>query len=153
MKLNHQNTYICFVGHLLSYDTFFLSGLSLQAFLLPEAPTTSSMHLAILAQVRMAMLVVHHDMLFNLSDNLTPYINNEFKGSRAAENFSCLLAKTVSIVNCVGDQFQLDLMADLKKLPFSLMLDGSKDTGVLKMFPVTARIFDTVKPPNRGHLK
>ena len=44
-------------------------------------------------------------------------------------------------------------MADLKKLPFSLMLDGSKDTGVLKMFPVTARIFDTVKPPNRGHFK
>ena len=29
---------------------------------------------------------------------------------------------------------QLDLIADLKRLPFSLMLDGSNDTRVLKCF-------------------
>ena len=81
-------------------------------------------------------------MIFPLSDHLTPYINNEFTGNRAAENFSCGRTKTAAIVNCVGDQFQLDLIADLKKLTFSLMLDGSNDTGVLKMFPVTVRMFD-----------
>ena len=100
------------------------------------------MYCTILAEVRMAMLVVHHNTFFNLSDHLTPYINNEFKGSRAAENFSCGRTKTAAIVNCVGDQFQLDLIADLKKLPFSLMLDESNDTDVLKMFSVTVRIFD-----------
>ena len=100
------------------------------------------MHPAILAGVRMTMLVVHHKTFFNLSDHLSPYVNNEFKGSRAAENFSCGRTKTAAIVSCVGDQFQLDQIADLKKLPFSLMLDGSNDTGVLKMFPVTVRIFD-----------
>ena len=52
------------------------------------------MHPAILAQVRIAMSVVHHDTFFNLSDHLTPYINNVFKGSRAAENFSCGRTKT-----------------------------------------------------------
>ena len=41
-----------FVGHLLSYKTFFLPDSSLQAFLRPETPTTSSMHPAILAEVR-----------------------------------------------------------------------------------------------------
>ena len=97
---------------------------------------------AILVEVRMAMLVIHHNTFFNLSDHLTPYINNEFKGSRAAENFSCRRTKTSTIVNCVGDQFQLDLIFDLKKLPFSLMLDGSNDTGVVKIFPVAVRIFD-----------
>ena len=92
-----------FVGHLLSYDFFFLSGSSLQAFLLPETPTTSSMHPGILAPVRIAMLAIHHYVFFNLSDHLTPYINNELKGSRAAENFSCLRTKTAEIVKCVGD--------------------------------------------------
>ena len=90
----------------------------------------------------MAMLVVHHNTFFNLSDHLTPYINNEMKGSGAAEHFLCGRTKTSAIVNCVGDQFQLDVMADLKNLSFILMLDGSNDTWALKMFPVTVRIFD-----------
>ena len=100
------------------------------------------MYPAILAEVRMAMLVVPHNTFFNLSDYLTRYINNEFKGSRAAKIFSFDRTKTAAIFNCVGDQFQLDLIDDLKKLPFSLMLDGSNEAGVLKMFPVEVRIFD-----------
>ena len=69
-----------FVGHLLSYNTYFLSGSFLQAFLCPEKPTTSSMHPVILAEVMaMAMLFVHHITFFNLSDHITLYINNEFK--------------------------------------------------------------------------
>ena len=90
----------------------------------------------------MAMLAVHHDTFFNVSDHLTPYINKEFKASRAAENFSFRRTKTASIVTCVGDQFHFGLIVDLENLPFNLMLDGSNDTGVLKMFPVTVRIFD-----------
>ena len=105
-----------FVGYLLSNDTFFLSGSFLQAFICPETPTTSSMHPAFLVEVRMAMLVVHHNPFFNLSDYLTLYIKNEFKGSHAAENFSCGRTKTAAIVICVGDQFQLDLIADLKEV-------------------------------------
>ena len=100
------------------------------------------MHPVTFAEVRIAMLVVHHNTFFNLSDHLSLYVNNEFKGSCAAEKIFCGRAKTVAIVNCVGDQFQLDLITDLKKLLFSLMLDGSNDSGVLKMFPVPVRIFD-----------
>ena len=100
------------------------------------------MHPAILAEVRMTMLVIHYNTFFNLSDHLTQYINNKFKGSCTAENLSCGRTKTAAIVNCVGDLFQLDLMADFKKLPFSLMLDGKNDTGVLEMFPVTVCILD-----------
>ena len=95
---------------------------------------TSLMHPAILVKVRIAMLVIHH-MFFNLSNHLILYINNEFKGSCAAENFSCGHTKTAAIASCVGDQFQLDLITDLKKLPFSLVLDESK-------FPLTVCIFD-----------
>ena len=105
------------------------------------------MHPAFLAEARMSMLVIHHNTFFNLSDHLTPYINNEFKGSRAAENFSCGRTKTAAIVNCVGDKFELDLIADLKKLTFSLMLHGNNDNGLLKMFPVTVRISDINHQP------
>ena len=97
-------------------STFFLSASFLQAFLRPETPATSLMHPTILAEVRMTTFVVHHNRFFNLSDHLTLYINNEFKSSRAAENFSCGRTKTAAVVNYVRVQFQLDLITDLKKV-------------------------------------
>ena len=30
----------------------------------------------------------------------------------------------------------------MKKFPFSFMIDGSNDTGIAKMHPVTVRIYD-----------
>ena len=50
----------------------------------------------------MAMLVVHHSTFFNLSDHLTPYINNKFKGSCAAENFSCGHTKRAAIITVLA---------------------------------------------------
>ena len=89
----------------------------------------------------MALLIVHHHTFFWLSDHLTPYIQSEFKGSKAAENFSCRRTKTATIVNCLGSHYQKELISDLRSTPFSVMLDGSNDTGLAKMFPVTVRVF------------
>ena len=88
----------------------------------------------------MALLIVHHNNFFRLSD--TPYIQVELKGSKAAENFSCRRTKTAAIVNCLGSHYQKELISDLRSTPFSIMLDGSSDTGLAKMFPVTVRVFD-----------
>ena len=30
----------------------------------------------------------------------------------------------------------------MKKFPFSFMIDGSNDTGIAKMYPITVRIYD-----------
>ena len=54
------------------------------------------------AEVKMDILLVHHNTFFNLSDHLTRYITREFKGSSAAENFACGRTKAAAIVNCVG---------------------------------------------------
>ena len=89
----------------------------------------------------MALLIVHHHTFFWLSDHLTPYIQSEFKGSKAAENFSCRRTKTATIINCLGSHYQKELISDLRSTPFSVMLDGSNDTGLAKMFPVTVRVF------------
>ena len=95
-----------------------------------------------MAEVKMALLIVHHNTFFRLSDDLTPYIQLEFKGPKAAENFSCRRTKTAAIVNCLGSHYQKELISDLRSTPFSIMLDGSNDTGLAKMFPVTVRVFD-----------
>ena len=92
MKLNHQNTYIYLSIILAMTISFFQVHFYKHFFVQLETTTIFLMHPVILVEVRMAMLVVHHDKF------LTPYINNKFKGSHAAENFSCGCTKTVAIV-------------------------------------------------------
>ena len=94
------------------------------------------------AEVRMVMLLVHHNMFFNLFDHLTKFITREFKGSPAASNFVCGRTKTAAIINCIGERMKEELISNLQKYPFSVMLDASSDTGLYKKFPVIVRIFD-----------
>ena len=91
--------------------------------------------------MKMALLIVHNNTFFNLSDHQTPYIKNEFKGSNAPKNFSCGRTKTGAIINCNGDDIKNELLRDMKSNPFSIMVDGSNDPGVDKMFPISVHIF------------
>ena len=52
-------------------------------------PSTSkaSVHPSILAELRMTMLVVHHNTFFNLSYHLTNLISKTFKGCEAGKKF------------------------------------------------------------------
>ena len=81
----------------------------------------------------MALTIVHHNHkgFIRLSDHLTPFIQAEFKGSRATENFSCRRTKTATIVNCLGDNYQTELIGDLKSL-FSASYSMEVMTLVLK---------------------
>lgn len=105
-----------------------------------EDPTT--VHPSIQAEVKMTMMIVHHNTFFNLSDHLTQIVKSEFQGTAAAENFACGRTKTSAIINCLGDEFKAELVDDMKKFPFSFMIDGSNDTGIAKMHPVTVRLYD-----------
>ena len=51
--------------------------------------------------------------------------------------------KNAAIVNCIDDYFFENLNDNMQNLPFSLMIDGSNDTGIQKEFPVTICIYDT----------
>ena len=96
----------------------------------------------------MALLIVHHfcslfNTFFNLSDHhLTPYIKNEFKGSNVAKKIFYGRTKTAAIINCIGDDIRNELLRDMKRTPFSIMVDGSNDAGLEKMFPISVHIFD-----------
>ena len=73
---------------------------------------------------------------------MTQFIKREFKGGNAVENFPCGRTKTAIIINCIGDHLYHDLIKDMRKTPFSIMVDGSNDSGVIIMFPISVRIFD-----------
>ena len=116
---------------------------SLRKFLRkPAEEDATTVHPSIQAEVKMAMMIVHHNTFFNLSDHLTRLVNSEFQGSAAAENFACGRTKTSAIINCLGNEFKAELVEDMKKFPFSFMIDGSNDTGIAKMYPITVRIYD-----------
>ena len=116
---------------------------SLRKFLRkPAEEDATTVHPSIQAEVKMAMMIVHHNTFFNLSDHLTRLVNSEFQGSAAAENFTCGRTKTSAIINCLGNEFKAELVEDMKKFPFSFMIDGSNDTGIAKMYPITVRIYD-----------
>ena len=107
-----------------------------------QKPSTSEIDPSIQAETKCVMLLIQHNSLFNISDHLSPLIRSEFRGSQAAENFSCGRTKTAAIVNCLGDHFFEKLNSDIQEMPCSLMLDGSNETGLSKMFPITVRVFD-----------
>lgn len=116
---------------------------SLRKFLRkPAEEDATTVHPSIQAEVKMAMMIVHHNTFFNLSYHLTRLVNSEFQGSAAAENFACGRTKTSAIINCLGNEFKAELVEDMKKFPFSFMIDGSNDTGIAKMYPITVRIYD-----------
>ena len=50
---------------------------------------------SISAEVKMVMMLVQHNIFFNLSDHLTSVIKQEFKESNAAQKFNCFRSKTV----------------------------------------------------------
>ena len=86
----------------------------------------------------MALLIVHHNTLFNLSDHMTQYIKTEFKESNPAKYFSCGQTRTAAI----GEDIKKDLIKYMNSSPFSLMIDGSNGAGLEKMFPISIHIFD-----------
>ena len=87
----------------------------------------------------MVMLLIQHNSFFNISDHLSLLTRSEFRRSQAAENFSCGRTKTAAIVNCLGDHF---LKRDMQEIPYGLILDGSNDTDLSTMFPITVRVFE-----------
>ena len=70
-------------------------------------------------------------------------IRSVFDGD-VAKGFSCARTKTTAILNgAVVPAFKRELIEAMQHQPFTLATDGSNDTGLLKMNPITVKIFDT----------
>ena len=70
-------------------------------------------------------------------------IRSVFDGD-VAKGFSCARTKTTAILNgAVAPAFKRELIESMQRQPFTLATDGSNDTGLLKMNPITVKIFDS----------
>ena len=89
-------------------------------------------------------MLVQHNILLSLADELTPLFRDVFSDSEIAKIFSSRRTKTACIVNgAVAPSYQQVLVQAMKSGPFSVAIDGSSDSGVEKMNPLTVRIINS----------
>jgi len=76
-------------------------------------------------------------------DHLSPLLRDVFPDSKIAKGFSCARTKTTCIMNMALRPYLESVLIDqMKSQPFALAIDGSNDSGLQKMNPLTVRIFD-----------
>ena len=77
-----------------------------------------------------------------MADQLSPLFKEIFPDSQIAAGYASKRTKTTCIVKgALKQHFKAKLVEVMKAKPYSLAIDGSNDTGLLKMNPLTARIF------------
>ena len=69
-------------------------------------------------------------------------IRDIFDGE-VAKGYHCARTKTTAILNnAIAPEFKRELVSKMQNSPYSILIDGSNDTGMEKLNPVTVRIFD-----------
>eukprot|EP00057_Strongylocentrotus_purpuratus_P019851 XP_011674325.1 PREDICTED: uncharacterized protein LOC105443158 [Strongylocentrotus purpuratus] len=95
------------------------------------------------AEIKMAMSLVEHNVPLAFSDHLSPLMKECFPDSPTAAGYRSARTKTTCIVNgALAPYFHQQLVKQLREQPFSLSTDGSNDTGLEKMNPLTVKLFD-----------
>ena len=90
----------------------------------------------------MSILLAQHNIPLSLADHLSPMIRNVFDGD-IAKGYACAKTKTSCILNgAVAPLLKNELISTMQNAPFSLCIDGSSDTDLQKMNPITVQIFD-----------
>ncbi|XP_033967957.2 uncharacterized protein [Pseudochaenichthys georgianus] len=96
------------------------------------------------AEVKVAVSMVEHNVPFAVADHFSPLLKECFKDSPTAQNYKCARTKTSCIINeAVAPHFRKELVMKMRTNPFTLITDGSNDTGREKMYPLTVRVYDS----------
>ncbi|KAK1902456.1 Histone acetyltransferase mst2 [Dissostichus eleginoides] len=102
------------------------------------------------AEGKVAVAMVQHNVPFAVADHFSPLYKECFRDSPTAQGFKSASTKTTCIINeAVAPHFRKELVMKMRENPFTLFTDGSNDTGLEKMNPLTVRIFDTNKVVHR----
>ena len=87
--------------------------------------------------------LVQHNLPIATADHLGPLFKAIFPDSQIASKYAAARTKTSAILNiAMGPYCHQSLVQHCQTHPFALGTDGSNDTGLLKMNPVTIRLFD-----------
>ena len=92
---------------------------------------------------KMAVLTASSSIPLAFHDKVSPAIRSHFSDSTIAQNYHSASTKATCMLKLAVASFLIDKLVDAMKMhPFSLSTDGSNDTGLEKMNPVSIRIFD-----------
>lgn len=98
------------------------------------------------AEVKIANLLVQHNIPLAVTDHLSPLFKDIFPDSDTARGYSSARTKTSCIINgSLAPHFKAALVEAMKNNPFAIAVDGSNDTGLEKMNPMTVRHFDDTR--------
>ena len=87
--------------------------------------------------------MVQHNIPLSFADHLSPLLKDIFPDSVTAKAYASASTKTTCIVNgSLAPHFKSALVESMKSNPFSIAIDGSNDSGVQKMNPITVKMFD-----------
>ena len=93
------------------------------------------------AEVKMTATMVKHNVPLAFTDHLSPLLRDIFPDSEIAKVYSSAKTKTTCILNGALRPFYLgELIAEMKLGRFNLSIDGSNDTGLKKMNPMTVLV-------------
>ena len=94
------------------------------------------------AEVKIANLLVQHIPL-TIMDYLSPIFKDVFPVSETAKGYASARTKTTCIINrSLAPHFRDALVEAMKNKPFAVAVDGSNDTSLEKMNPMTVHLFD-----------
>ena len=98
-------------------------------------------------EVMATNFLIEHNLPISTSDHMGPLFGAMFPDSEIAKNYGCGRTKTSAIINkALGPHCHEYVVNHIRTHPFSLGIDGSSDTCVEKMNPMTVRSFDIMGP-------
>ena len=91
-------------------------------------------------------MIAHHNAALCLSDHIGQMQRKIFPDSEITKSYHCAWTKTACILNHAHEPYlKIKLIDAMRKEPYSLCVDASNDSGLIKMNPLTIRIFDVNK--------
>ncbi|KAL5483974.1 hypothetical protein EMCRGX_G020396 [Ephydatia muelleri] len=83
-------------------------------------------------------MIAHHNAALCLADHIGPMLRASITDSQIVKGYHCARSKTACILNYALAPYLIDeLVSSMKQMPYSLSVDGSNDTGLSKMNPLT----------------
>lgn len=92
--------------------------------------------------MKVANFIVEHNLPLAVADHLSPLLRDIFPVSETAVKYACARTKTTCIINgSLAPHFKSLVVSAMRSQPFTICIDGSNDTGIEKMNPMTIRYY------------
>ncbi|CAH0551284.1 unnamed protein product [Brassicogethes aeneus] len=92
------------------------------------------------AELKLCAFLVEHNLAIKLMDHLTPLLKNIFPDSEIAKNITGGRTKAKGVIlNILREISHAEIIQDMKKYPFSLIIDETTDISTKKSLAVVVR--------------